>query len=84
MYGFALAAVLAGLWGLYRPVEKKRFWFNLGLLFYLVAGGFAVWAAIAVWGDDTSPEVIAAAAPAGHGGAVDLTVKSSGLQNTRG
>jgi hypothetical protein len=83
MYGFALAAVLAGLWALYRPEEKKHFWFNLGLLFYLVAGGFAVWAAIAVWGDDTSPEVIAAASPAGHNGAVDLTVKSSGLQNNQ-
>lgn len=86
MYGFALAAVLAGLWGLYLPTDtprRKRFWFNLGVLFYLIAGAFAVWAAIAVWGDDTSPEVIAAAAPAGHGGAVDLTVKSSGLQNNQ-
>lgn len=89
MYGFALAAVLAGLWGLYRPAEpearkeKKRFWFNLGVLFYLIAGCFAVWAAIAVWGDDTSPEVVAAAAAAGDGGAVKLTVKSSGLQNNQ-
>lgn len=83
MYAFALLAVLAGLLALYRPTAKKRFWFNLGLLLYLVAGGFAVWAAVAVWGDDTSPQVVAAAAPSGHGGAVDLTVKSSGLQNNQ-
>jgi hypothetical protein len=80
-YGVALLAVLAGVFGLYRSVEKQRLWFNAGLILFAIAGLFALFAALAVWGDHTSPQIWAAAKPSTHGGSVDLTVKSSGLRN---
>lgn len=80
---FALSAVIIGAIGLYkRDGANERFWFNIGLVSFALAGTAAIVAGIGVWGDRTSPQVIAAARATASGEVVELLVQESGLNNS--
>jgi hypothetical protein len=76
----ALFAVASGFVAAYISGKgKEKVFLNVGIGFYLLAGVFAVIAAVKVWGDQPPPRVAATVESSTRGDTLDLTVDSSGL-----
>jgi hypothetical protein len=79
-FGFALAAVVLGAAIALLPAPWKTRAAGLGIFCVVVAGGCAIGAAVATWGEETKPHVAASLSRTEQGILLEIQAKMSGLE----